>query len=564
MNAAMRFLIMRKDFIVGIRNLFYRVKIKLTQNIKYDEAIKTINRKILFLEENHSNGHLLKDSEHYLLRREKYGNITKIAIASGGGLGDYIIILPILDSVIACGECTIDFYTENNFTFPEKFYSNRSNISIQSCKFSNLSFEDYDFVLYIDHYITRGHCSSYRHISTYMPSLSRAMIHIEHFNSIHRCDSERQPWRNVITLKQAKFSGLNRWTYLSPGNDIFEMKEQRAGIPIIGERYGKYKKNKLSSQKCIVLNRGADPVSGGSNQTKVWPKKRYEEFIALFKKMHPSILAVQVAANKEAALKGADDVIRDADLDDLKIILKHAIAFVGSEGGIAHLASQMSTPCAVVFGPTPEYYYGYARNKNIVSPYCSDCMGAIENWYTQCLRGHERAECMKAVTGEMVLNAVEEILSEQRVAFFEKVGTVPAISEMLTDEAIVGFIGKDFVEESMAASKNCAKSVIVAPDYLEEGDAEDLNRMMSHNRTMRRLKENGVTPLIANCFNIPKDNEYFDILVADSCVQSDPHAEYAMKELLRALKIGGTLLLCSNGKTVTALRKVQPTSPPAR
>lgn len=503
-------------------------------------------------------------SESYCLRRKEYGNITKIAIKVNGGLGDYIVAMPILDSIVAYGECFIDFYTDNNIEFPIKMYG-RLNVSVKS--YASFRNEDYDYVLVAGHFITRKYCDCYPHISKFMPEFIRNIFYVERFNSLYYSDSTRESWRNAVTLKQAKFKGLNRWTYLSPGNDTFGMKEQRAGIMFNSGLYKKYMKSKLSSMKYIVLSRGADPENGGVNQTKVWPKERYEEFIALFKKKYPSILMIQVAADKETSLKGTDDVIRDADLDDLKIILKHAVAFVGSEGGMVHLASQMSTPCAVVFGPTPAYYYGYTRNKNIVSPYCSDCMGAIQSWYTQCLLGHERAECMMAVTGEMVLDAVDEILSERIFAYFEDDNTASGIDVMLEDESTVGFIGKDFVNESMRVAKDCAKTITISPDYLEEDDVGSTNgscgkkgemlKMMSHNRTMRLLKENGVTPLIANCFNIPKDDGYFDILVANLDIQSAPYAEYAMKELLRTLKPGGKLLLCSEGKTMATLRKVQ-------
>jgi hypothetical protein len=64
----------------------------------------------------------------------------------------------------------------------------------------------------------------------------------------------------------------------------------------------------------------------------------------------------------------------------------------------------------VLFGPTPVHYYGYPTNINIVSPACGECMEAAEDWATHCVRKLEKPVCMEAISGQMVLEAVKEVV----------------------------------------------------------------------------------------------------------------------------------------------------------
>lgn len=499
-------------------------------------------------------------SDAYIHRRKEFGSITRIAFFAGGGLGDYIIYLPILDKLMATGACLIDFYTDNNVEFPRKIYDKHPNLSVFSTYFSGFQNEQYDLVLDSDHYTTRRYCDSYKHISQNMPELDRYMFQIEKFNHTYRSDSTRQPWRNVVTLKHAKFSGLNRWTYLSLGSDVFDMREQYASIIVDESRYSSTLIQGLMYNDYIVVSRGADPISGGEKQTKIWPKEKYEEFIYLFKNKYPVIKVIQIAINEELGLDGVDEVIRNADLSDVELILKQALIFIGSEGGMVHLASQMSTKCVVVFGPTPVYYYGYNRNKNIVSPHCSDCMGAIEEWYTVCLYNHERAECMWNITATMVLNAVTEIFEDYKYCYFENDNAPIQLDSLVVESSVIGFIGKEFSDEAVSVAKFSQNTFILSSDFFGEylGDENDVNIFvngydLSHNLNMKFLNSNGVKTIIGTCFNIPKDDEYFDLLVIDSRVKDN---EYAMKELLRVLKLEGRLLLYDNKKIVASMLKM--------
>ena len=100
-------------------------------------------------------------------------------------------------------------------------------------------------------------------------------------------------------------------------------------------------------------------------------------------------------------------------MEDVKVVLKNAALHISSEGGIAHIATQVGTRCVVLFGPTPVHYYGYPTNINIVSPVCSECMEISPDWFTKCPRGLEKAECMSGISAEMVLDAIKHILADK-------------------------------------------------------------------------------------------------------------------------------------------------------
>ena len=61
------------------------------------------------------------------------------------------------------------------------------------------------------------------------------------------------------------------------------------------------------------------------------------------------------------------------DLELTKYILANSLLHVGCEGGLIHLATALGTKCIVLFGASSVYYYGYARNINLVSEVCFPC-----------------------------------------------------------------------------------------------------------------------------------------------------------------------------------------------
>ena len=488
--------------------------------------------------------------KYFIMRRKVNKNLIRIAFLCGGGLGDFIIYLPIVDKIIASCKCKIDLFANCKFGYPQIIFGERLNINLHVNEYEKFYQHNYDLCFESTHFTIVKYDTNCQFIKKEAPKLLNLALIIDNFNEL--CGSHRveEPWRYIAAIKRAQYSNLNRWSFLSP-NDIFEMNEQRSGVFIDESNYN-YFQNKLNGAVYIVISCGASPLSGGVNQTKVWKKERCEEFIKNFKNKYSHIIVLQVATKNEPPLVGADKILCDIELKKLMIILKHAKAYVGSEGGMAHLATQMSTPSIVAFGPTPVHYYGYKRNINIVSPYCSSCMGAIREWYTKCPRGHEHAKCMDAITGDMVLSAVDAILMNTIDSCFIRYNEKININDLICNETVVGFFDITLFDIAINIKNKNATVFMFSKNYLNINYESTIQEkdIMSHNLNMKSLNDIGISTIISNIFNIPKNDEYFHAIVVNSKLLQSDHRQYALDEIKRILKFDGYLFL-SDGKVIT-------------
>ncbi len=94
--------------------------------------------------------------------------------------------------------------------------------------------------------------------------------------------------------------------------------------------------------------------------------------------------------------------LRENDFSVTAVLLKHAISYVGSDTGLAHLSEAVGSKSAVIFGPTrPELGFGPFRKESLsvhANVWCSPCSkdGRI------CYRLTDRYACLNRITVEQV------------------------------------------------------------------------------------------------------------------------------------------------------------------
>lgn len=340
-----------------------------------------------------------------LARVDLVAGRINIAIKTGGGLGDFIVYLAIIDQLLAKYACDIHIFTFS-YENARTILGERKNVFIHYPL--ALRPNQFDLIMGLDHYV---HVEQYRarRLASKDKKLYEAVQKIINWNRENIPAADMIIVQRNVIIFRAKYSGLNRWTQLSCGG-VFDMLPMHSDIGLDTMCDNFLAENSLDDCEYITISCGADPDAGGQKQTKVWPPHRYEEFVRLFKGEYPSIKVVQLSTAEEPIINGTDIQIRNAALGAVKIFLKHALLHLANEGGMAHIATQLGTKCVVLFGPTPVHYYGYPQNVNIVSPLCSGCMEYAENWFVRCARGLETAECMEGITGDMVMGGAREIL----------------------------------------------------------------------------------------------------------------------------------------------------------
>ena len=334
----------------------------------------------------------------------------RIAIYLGGALGDYIVYLNFVDELALSDNISITLFLDR-IGFANFVYGKRKNITIvhdlDNYLFINAN-KKYDLSLHFDHGITIYHHNLSSIKSKSYDFYIKTCRMLEYVKK-NRVDISEQQLRQLVIFKKAQFSGDNKWSKLSAGGVISDNNKYSC-IILNPSCYNVLCKYNLNDKKYITINYGADKNMGGESQTKVVPSINLEKFIELFKVNYPEYTIVQTGTSNSSKLKNVHLYAFDCSLDETAIILKNSELHIDSEGGLVHLASQLSTKCIVGFGPTPAFYYGYERNINIVSELCNNCMSVTNDWNLHCPKGQYHQECTYSITGELIFKKADEYL----------------------------------------------------------------------------------------------------------------------------------------------------------
>ena len=509
-----------------------------------------------------------------------------ISVLLSGGIGDFIVILNIVDQISAmCGDNDIYIYTDR----PKQARSvshGRPNVTIRNNFIAGASHE----VVFSVELIINTFYVNKRRLKKYPQKFINAIKLLMKYSDsmIQRIADFPIHFRIPIILRQARVKGLNRWTILNSGG-AFDMSKMRSAVYLDMYDYKTLNDLGLENKDYITINYGADKMRNRGNQTKVWLFEHYEKFVELFKAKYPDILVVQVGADDENRISAADVYAFNLKFGETGVILKNSAAHIDSEGGLVHYSTQLSTKCVVCFGPTPLYFYSYPQNKNLIADGCTDCMFVHDDWYTVCHKDGNHS-CMKNILPEQVLEAVDEIFAEKNTYKYEIVGSAIYSSVRLER-------GRTVIDKIAAHSKMTLKDDnghIFGPcktyihaskrweypyiiDAIEKHGKElkiadvgggrgalslylaSLNHDVSvydidyncdnegdrfcNNKFLLYCADNNVKAQYGSVFNVPDDDDTFDVVVSCSVIEHILYKEYALLEMLRVLKPGGILVM---------------------
>lgn len=357
--------------------------------------------------------HMIQNHENVLLKRSQADkNLITIAFYPTGGFGDYIISSALLDELMAYGPIRADVFCEN-VAFGKAVYEGRPCVRVLPYDAYEETKTIYDIALTVEHFVHVNHYNA-KNVVRLAPALADKMHQLGKSMADIRPEIDQQWFREAMHFERCRLKGINRWTELNHVN-VFHIREQRSAVLLRKQYRERVKELGLEGKKYITINRGADSMGRSTMQTKVWPEHRYEEFIRLFKKQYPKIQIIQLGSKTNTKIKGADRYVLGENLETIKWILKGSIFHLDCEGGLVHLGTQLDTKCVVLFGPTPHHIYAYPQNINIVSKFCSNCMGSHKDWAFSCYRGYGRAECMEKITAEQVMERIKDWMETYKV-----------------------------------------------------------------------------------------------------------------------------------------------------
>lgn len=335
---------------------------------------------------------------------------VSIALKYGPGLGDAIIKKQLFMAITKIAPMAkIDIYGPNASVWIPAIYRDMPNL--------NRAIDD-GGALFVDNQEKYGLSMSiffmiqinyvkYDLLDEQCPKLAAMARQIETANASYNL-SIYPATQNAIHFARSIFHGWNCYT-LYNYTGAFQLKSMQVPIPLDPQQEKIFRQMHLKDY--ITINYGNGMSSKGQKQiiSKQWPKEYFEKLAGLLKQVYSGVQIIQLGDSSAEKLLNVDRYILGENLELVKYVLKGSHLHVDIEGGLVHLATQLSTKCVCILGPTQKELFAYPQNINIVSEKCHGCYSLYDNTY-QCARGLEKPECMYDLTPEKVMEKIQQNL----------------------------------------------------------------------------------------------------------------------------------------------------------
>ncbi len=167
-----------------------------------------------------------------------------------------------------------------------------------------------------------------------------------------------------------------------------------------------------SPSNYITIHDGYDvanysQIKGSS--TKQWPLRYWAELISKIKTAYPNIKVIQLGSKTGRPIPFVDEqMLNKTTITDAFDILSKSTLHIDGDSGLVHAATALCVPCVVMFGPTPDYFFGYSQNTNLRSKAtCKNaCFWVNDDWMSECAIGERMPPCMEEITPHEVFQAV--------------------------------------------------------------------------------------------------------------------------------------------------------------
>lgn len=162
----------------------------------------------------------------------------------------------------------------------------------------------------------------------------------------------------------------------------------------------------FENQGYITINDGWNISGKGFRTTKAWSEDSWRSFISVARSMGKQV--VQLGSSEMGTDYDVDVQLRGklTFLESLKW-LKGSSCHIDIEGGLVHAATAMGVKCIVLHGPTNFDFYAYPQNINLQHGSCQNCWHMTPDWGANCMTGNHT--CMKH-DPKIVLQELEKVL----------------------------------------------------------------------------------------------------------------------------------------------------------
>lgn len=337
----------------------------------------------------------------------KPDNIRRILVIRPGGMGDMIILLPVLKTLQEeFPNAIIELVCERrNMDVLKLAGLERDGVAYDSHPlrfFLMLARQRYDVVIDTE---------QFHHFSAVFAFVCGAPV---------RIGFKINPRRNPLYTHLVN--------YAPDGPEGLQFMRLLAPLGITGKEYkleGFLSKFNAPPPAPIAeeLDQGMEPFAlihpGAGSPYKLWQPYKLTELGRLLRQRHQLGIVLAGGMNDrhigDLILRGMKDAGCRAvsyagklSLSATAAVIKRARLFVGSDSGLAHLAVAMGIPTVVLFGPSDHLKWGFQGPKHAIAHKnlpCSPCF--IFGYHKPC----RAIACMKSINVEDVMAACDEVLS---------------------------------------------------------------------------------------------------------------------------------------------------------
>ena len=324
-----------------------------------------------------------------------------------GGLGDTIIAYNYIQNLSRYLDMSLDIAIVGKNARLNYLFSEYTILREFTCN------EDFDIVISLVRFPRIEYMNNQRQFPEKWLTLSKTYNDFyEHNSKLFNNCPENDGVGNCI----AEIMGKRRFQQPDIGNilNLDLTNEIRLSVSVnekqILQKFG------LEKRKFVTINRDCEGFEANFECTKMWPLENYEAYIESLKQRFPKVCFVQVGVKCKRIQSVDLDLIGRTSLEELKVILKHAVVHIGNEGGLIHMRHFLGAgPSIVLFGPTSANVYGYPENLNLRKTTCPHCCEWLNNqWLSYCIKSQSsHSVCMRQLTPKFVFEKSVPLLENQ-------------------------------------------------------------------------------------------------------------------------------------------------------
>lgn len=334
----------------------------------------------------------LMGQQDYKIRTEKFPQMIHpktIPLLVSGGVGDVIMSLPLVCELASMGNVEIITRHAQAFDYFKPIFIPKA---------SGSTIPPYTWFIEMNTVVRfRFQEHFYTFNNSKIENIYNKQVQLFSHNNKLRSMVRNHPHYDNALARYAKDLGLDRraFPFFSVG-----LKPWPGG-----------KKDRREALNYITIHDGYEGESAHvvpGRATKTWKWDHWNSLVKSLKKQYPTTQIIQLGTFTGRPIDGVDQcLLNQTTLVQAFELISRAKMHIDGDSGLVHAATKMQVPCVVMFGPTPDHFYGYPENINIRTNHCSDaCYWLKDDWLGHCPIGLNEPECMNKIDPDLIMQII--------------------------------------------------------------------------------------------------------------------------------------------------------------